>query len=538
MNVQVRPAQTDLARSGFLALDAAREANLAAPPGAPGGAAPSSGVTSARLLLLDAQARARHEGDVAGSGEASGGSPRAAFEERFAALAGDPAAFHALLREVYGDGYDAQAAEALRGRALEGDFDWLPEVRFVGEEVLGGANGAYDADSDTVYIAERLKGTDLAAETFVEEAGHALDVRLNGAADTAGDEGELFRRLLGGEALSAEDKAAIRAEDDTGTITVDGELRQVEFWGFLKKAVRWVKKEVIDPVVNFVDEKIIEPVSQLLPAPIREHIVDPLRRFGRTAIDMAWNGIETAVDIGSSLTEGTFRVGFELLRGNPGGAWEAAVDTGRTVLQESVGYFVENGTMALHAGVGLANGLFGLSEVRSLDEVLTPAQRVYLERIYGDSIDYDSIRVQTGGIEEWVGMDPHAVTNDIYLPDSAFDANGNLVDIELLSHELAHSWQFQNGGAGYLSEAIASYIGSGDPYDWRAALDAGLDFDDMTPDQQAEFARVIGIAIDRDPAGGGAFTRSEMERTVGRSLSDDEWAYVQDIRARLLAGDA
>ena len=258
MNMNVNPARPSAAT-----LAALRPATPSPEEDvAPGGAAPGGvrgGTTSAHLDRLDRQAREEFgatgslvaEGGAANDPEADGTS----FERRFAELAADPDAFHALMRTVYGTGYDAGAAEGLRARALEGDFGRLPEVRYVGADVLGGAHGAYDAASDTVYVDESLRGTALADEVLAEEIGHALDVRLNGGADTAGDEGELFRRLLSGEALGAEEIDAIRAEDDTGTIVVDGETRAVEFWNPFK----WVKEKVIDPVVDFVVEEIVEP---------------------------------------------------------------------------------------------------------------------------------------------------------------------------------------------------------------------------------------------------------------------------------------
>ena len=72
----------------------------------------------------------------------------------------------------------------------------------------------------TVLINESLDPS-LAASTFVEEAGHHLDTKLN-TQDTQGDEGELFRRILSGEKLSPTQVADIRAENDKGIIKVDG----------------------------------------------------------------------------------------------------------------------------------------------------------------------------------------------------------------------------------------------------------------------------------------------------------------------------
>ena len=86
-----------------------------------------------------------------------------------------------------------------------------------------------------VYINKDMAASDpaKAAQTFVEEAGHHLDAQLN-TVDTQGDEGEMFRRVLGGEQLSAQQVADIRNENDNGTITVDGKQVQVEFWNPFK----------------------------------------------------------------------------------------------------------------------------------------------------------------------------------------------------------------------------------------------------------------------------------------------------------------
>jgi hypothetical protein len=135
-----------------------------------------------------------------------------------------------MMRTVYGAGYDVDKAEALRQRALDGDFSWLPRVEYASAEELRGANGAYDAANGVVYLNEELKNNPkLAAATFLEEAGHHLDTLVNNA-DTKGDEGELFRRLLSGEKLSASDVASIRAENDAGVIIIDGKQVAVEFW--------------------------------------------------------------------------------------------------------------------------------------------------------------------------------------------------------------------------------------------------------------------------------------------------------------------
>lgn len=162
--------------------------------------------------------------------ESSAQGPQAAFVKQFSAAARDEAAFHDLMRKVYGDGYDFEQAESLRRRALDGDFSWLPRVEYASDAELRGANGAYDAQNGVVYLNESKKDdTALLAATFAEEAGHHLDTLLS-TGDTRGDEGELLRRLLSGENLTATDIATIRAENDHGVIIVDGKRIEVEFW--------------------------------------------------------------------------------------------------------------------------------------------------------------------------------------------------------------------------------------------------------------------------------------------------------------------
>ena len=158
------------------------------------------------------------------------GDVQSLFLEQFTDKAKSEAEFHGLMAQVFGDGYDREKAEGFRKSALEGNFSWLPKVEFLSSGELQGALGAYDSSSGTVFLNESLKSNPaLAAQTFVEEAGHHLDSLLN-VKDTGGDEGELFRRLMGGEKLSAAQLEEVRREDDAGTLVVNGKSIEVEFW--------------------------------------------------------------------------------------------------------------------------------------------------------------------------------------------------------------------------------------------------------------------------------------------------------------------
>jgi Ca2+-binding RTX toxin-like protein len=67
----------------------------------------------------------------------------------------------------------------------------------------------------------------LFSAVIVEELGHAIDSRIN-KAETPGDEGAIFRLLVGGAKIAQNLLAKLRTEDDWGTILVDGQQLIVE----------------------------------------------------------------------------------------------------------------------------------------------------------------------------------------------------------------------------------------------------------------------------------------------------------------------
>lgn len=194
------------------------------------------------------------------------------FKRRFGEAAKSKEGFHRIMRQVFHRGYDRQAAEDFRRRALDGDYSWLPPVKLVDRATLQGANGAYDAAAGVVYLRRDLPPA-LAVATYVEETGHHLDTRLN-AADTPGDEGEMLRRVLGGEKLSEARINDIRSENDHGVINVNGRRINVEFFSFkkmFKKIGRGIKKVVkgvgrgIKKVGNFISrgvKKVVKGVGR------------------------------------------------------------------------------------------------------------------------------------------------------------------------------------------------------------------------------------------------------------------------------------
>jgi Ca2+-binding RTX toxin-like protein/peptidoglycan/xylan/chitin deacetylase (PgdA/CDA1 family) len=144
--------------------------------------------------------------------------------------------FSTIVRSAFADDASRKAlADALTELLLARS---TPTVQLVAAETLHGAGGAYDSQRDTIYVSKEFvagHANDVAAveRVLLEELGHAIDARLgaagSGFGDSPGDEGAIFAKLVMGEALPAAELAALKAEDDHGTITVAGESTPVEF---------------------------------------------------------------------------------------------------------------------------------------------------------------------------------------------------------------------------------------------------------------------------------------------------------------------
>ena len=367
---------------------------------------------------------------------ADGGDDQSLFRAQFSEKAADPEAFHALLGQVFGPDYDVARAERLRQRALTGDFGWLPEVHYVDAATLGGAHGAYDAGAGVVYLDRALQGTSLAARTFVEEAGHHLDATLN-TADAAGDEGELFRRVLGGETLSRAELAAVRAEDDRGTIVIDGRAVEVEFWnpfkaigkaiGAVGKAIGGAVKAVgkaIDSAVGWVGARLKDAIGGVLGGLFE-------RTFG--FVKNLWEaGVQFVGGLGKM-----FRGDFL------GGLLHMA--KGALKLAQNVDPILH---LAVHAASAIQTRLGLEPQGRPLTDREVRTQR----DVYGDSIAYSRIRIKVGfaGLFSLFGR-ALAPRNTIVLAKRDLP-----ITDELLTREMARVWQHQNGGPGAWTKSVCT----------------------------------------------------------------------------------
>jgi subtilisin family serine protease len=124
----------------------------------------------------------------------------------------------------------------------------FPEIEIVSSAAIDGAQGAYAEKTNQIYLSqefliENQHDSDAVESVVLEELGHSFSAQIN-SQDVPGDEGAIFSRLVRqeaigeasarreasplGERIAPETLAALKAEDDTATVNLNGESIQIE----------------------------------------------------------------------------------------------------------------------------------------------------------------------------------------------------------------------------------------------------------------------------------------------------------------------
>ena len=137
-------------------------------------------------------------------------------------------AYNALLQEAFGVRI-SDATNALQSSIRDSGLGIKLEI--LDAATLHGMNGAYTSDApqggERIYLnaawLKRATASEIEA-VLLEEIGHSIDHRLNAAADTPGDEGEIFSARLRG--LNPASTAS--TENDHRQINLNGTVVAVE----------------------------------------------------------------------------------------------------------------------------------------------------------------------------------------------------------------------------------------------------------------------------------------------------------------------
>ncbi|MBD2302223.1 Calx-beta domain-containing protein [Nostoc sp. FACHB-190] len=157
-------------------------------------------------------------------------------QERLQAFANEPD-FAQKMAIAFGEKTEV---DLLKTAWLSEDFSVIPQIAIRNAADINGANGAYGAFTNKIYLSwEFLQANQANPENLVglllEEIGHLVDSVLNNS-DSAGDEGAIFSALVQGESLSSGQLQSLKAEDDHAVITLDGQAVEIEQQDFIGTA--------------------------------------------------------------------------------------------------------------------------------------------------------------------------------------------------------------------------------------------------------------------------------------------------------------
>ncbi len=170
--------------------------------------------------------------------------------------------------------------------------------------------------------------------------------------------------------------------------------------------------------------------------------------------------------------------------------------------------------LVLGKAVAFVQVIFTLGRERKLTE----KEIIQLKRAFKDSLNYYIIRVSTGhaGIFQ-IGNNRFALGNVIYFKKQS-------VEIEWLVHETVHVWQYQNGGARYITDNIYAQMTESnfnDPDVYVTEINEGKnDWENFHPEAQAEL--IEGIWIEGElhnsdvKTGNGYFFDADNKSTFGK----------------------
>ena len=151
-------------------------------------------------------------------------------EGRLASWISNQGSFNDLLRQAFGVPQSTSAKSAALLASIQASGLGI-SVQILDATTMDGLIAAYTSaapdDGERIYLNAawlELATAEQIEAVLLEELGHAIDRRLNGSADTAGDEGAIFSALLRGE---SPDPAAYR-DNDQRILILDGIAVAVE----------------------------------------------------------------------------------------------------------------------------------------------------------------------------------------------------------------------------------------------------------------------------------------------------------------------
>jgi len=220
--------------------------------------------------------------------------------------------------------------------------------------------------------------------------------------------------------------------------------------------------------------------------------------------------------------EGMFHLNNGLFRFATGDFEGGAKELGGGLAQATVGGVFDGGAMILS---GTVSGVQVVSHVEAVGRPLTPDEIEALRNVYGNAVDFSDVRIKEGSAGLLTSTDrPWTSGNTIYMNMDRTDPEWT----NTLVHEMAHVWQFQNGGADYQSKSVSAQFITGDAYQWESAAREEKPWESLNPEDQAE---LIEQMFRR-----GFFDTGSFVYTASDGSTVDRTAYAQRVMDQLQRG--
>lgn len=401
------------------------------------------------------------------------------------------------LFELMGNAFAASQLSASGGAGVEEDsggwgFGGLGDLWDAGTSLAGGlVEDAVDLGGELVDDAADFGGELLVdAVEYAEDSGLA-DAVVHGIGDTLdGVEGAV-------EFVSGVGEGIVDTGGDVVDWFVDTGTPLLEDAGELVSPLIEEGGEVLDWVVDEGSEwlsPILETGGELV-----DLVVDEGAELVAPLIDAGEEAITWALDAGADLLGPALDLGSDVF------GW--LMDRG-SELTDSIGDLWNKGGEVLE---DIAE-IFGADTENAgpLSDAMSEEQLAFLHELYGDSLDLSQVRYTRDGLTPMIAGAPNTVGNTINLvskwgPD-IFDENGQITPegMELVIHELAHVWQYQNDGWDYMPEAIWANayhtVVDGDR-DEAYRYDTSMDWEGMNPEQQGHAVEKAGYLLWRQSQG-------------------------------------
>jgi Ca2+-binding RTX toxin-like protein len=153
------------------------------------------------------------------------------LQERLQAFASN-SEFNQKMGLAFGDRFSFDTVESLRQQWLTEDFKTLPTIEILSPTELQGAQGAFSAQTNRIYLSanllrSNLENPQIVSQVLLEEIGHFVDAQIN-SVDAPGDEGAIFSALVGNGFIDEQQLQSLKLEDDRATLILNNQTVPVE----------------------------------------------------------------------------------------------------------------------------------------------------------------------------------------------------------------------------------------------------------------------------------------------------------------------